>query len=62
MVALDHGPDRFAQLAVVHRGFERVAATSFTEVRDQIQVHLERLRAKGFLGKGPVGTDEPKAT
>jgi hypothetical protein len=62
MVPLDHGPNRFAQLAVVHRGFESVAATRFPEVRDQLEVHLEGLRAHRFLGKGAVRTDEAEAT
>ena len=54
MVALDDSPDRFAKLAVVHRGLELVAATSFAEVRDELEVDLKGLRAPGFLGKGAV--------
>ena len=62
MVALDDGPDCFAKLAVVHRGLESVAAPSFAEVHDELEVHLKGLRADGLLGKGPMGTHEPQAT
>src|SRR5579863_1375080 len=62
MFALDDSPDRFTKLAVVHRGLERIAATSFAEIRDELEVDLKGLQAHSFLGKGPMGAHEPQAT